>query len=89
MANQNIQKVEILCKTTRKTWCKSSVKLCVQKSQSQPKRAKLTFFTKFSHFFHILSHQQITPNIKQFYPLFHRDYYYNYYIYNIIERIKL
>lgn len=89
MANQNLQKVEILCKTIRKTWCKFSAKLCVQKSQSQPKRVKLTFFTNFSHLFHKLSHQQITSIIKQFYPLFHRNYYYNYYIYNIIERIKL
>ena len=73
--------VDNMCKSQCISRCNLWVKKCVNLTNVQFPRAKLTFSTKFSHSLHNVSHNPLTPIVQLFYPLFHNPYYYNYYIY--------
>ena len=60
--------VEKLCKTTRKTLCKSPAKLCVNLANPTPTCVNLVFSTHFSHFSHHVSHRSLPLEIP---ALFH------------------
>ena len=78
MVKNFTQNVEIVCKSPRKTSCKSLVKLCVKFLSASTARVKLHFPTHFSLLSHPLTHNPPTPIQTLTYPLFHSPYYYNY-----------
>lgn len=78
MANEVVQ---IPCKTQRKFQCNSRVKKCIQRTNNHISCVKNILFTDFSHSSHRLYHNPTTSIFQLFFPLFHRPYNYNYYIF--------
>ena len=74
----NYTSIDNPCITLCKTPCKSRVNFRVFLPSPSTFRVKLHFPTHFSSLSHLLSHHPPTSVFYQFYPLFHRPYYYNY-----------